>query len=204
MGGSEQAGNRDDRRNMLTRSTTGVLRNNSRMLLALLNEGQRFEIQVAFSMFDKNGNGRVEPQEIVSVMNRLGLHPSREQVIDIINAIDLDHNGQVEFSEFAAVMARRLLEQEGQAEIAMALQLFEPLEGTQVEVPHLQELLTSTGCNPLSEQEFAQLMKVADPQGTGTLDYERFKRLPCWERPETGLSLDRKEAAASVRDMTAQ
>jgi len=159
------------------------------MLMALLNEAQRFEIMCAFGLFDKNGNGKVEPQEILQVMNRIGLNPTREQVIEILEQIDLDHNGQVEFSEFAAVMAKRLLEEEGAAEIQMALAVFEPRqgEGENVEMPRLQELLTTTGVSPLREAEYAQFLTVADPTGSGSLPFEHFRKLPCWEQPDTSL-----------------
>lgn len=167
-------------------------------------------------------------------------------------ALDLDHNGRVDWDEFAAVMARRLLQevrarssprmlccspgapcsplrsahgpsslahacavraaaasarratrasscrrtasphQEGEAEIDMALGLFEPRgEGeAEVSIPHLRELLTTTGLEPLTEAEFTQLMRVADPQGQGRLTYEQFRELPCWRPLADPLSND--------------
>ena len=73
------AGARDQRREQLMHSTSGTLKQNSWLLLSMLSEGQRFEIATAFTMFDKNGNGKIEPHEILAVMEMLGLHPNREQ-----------------------------------------------------------------------------------------------------------------------------
>ena len=68
------------RREQLVHSTTGTLKQNSVLLMSMLSEGQQFEIENAFAMFDKNGNGKIEPHEIISVMQIIGLHPGREQV----------------------------------------------------------------------------------------------------------------------------
>lgn len=40
------------------------------------------------------------------MMRNLGLNPSREELEDMINEVDKDRNGLIEFSEFLTMMAR--------------------------------------------------------------------------------------------------
>ena len=48
--------------------------------------------------------------------NSRGLNPSEEQVQDIINEVDMDGSGKVEWPEFAAVLARMLKADEDEEE----------------------------------------------------------------------------------------
>lgn len=41
-------------------------------------------------MFDKDGNGQISGDELMSVMINLGMEPTQQEITDIINEFDLD------------------------------------------------------------------------------------------------------------------
>ena len=43
-------------------------------------------------MFDKDGNGQISQDELMSVMSNLGMAPTEQEVKDIINEFDIDGN----------------------------------------------------------------------------------------------------------------
>jgi Ca2+-binding EF-hand superfamily protein len=53
-----------------------------------------------FNHFDKNGDGTVSRDELISVMASLGKALSEEQVQAIITRVDVNSNGSIEFQEF--------------------------------------------------------------------------------------------------------
>ncbi|XP_063711691.1 calmodulin-A-like [Symsagittifera roscoffensis] len=57
-----------------------------------------------FVMFDKNGNGRIDAEELGLVMEEMGMRLSKEQVEDILRIADVDGNGEMDFNEFLHAM----------------------------------------------------------------------------------------------------
>ena len=71
-----------------------------------LTEEQIAEFKKAFSLFDKNGDGTITTEELGTVMRSLGENLTQEQLQDMINEVDADGNGYVDFPEYLAVMAQ--------------------------------------------------------------------------------------------------
>ena len=74
------------------------------------------------------------------------------------------------------------------------------LDCSQVSIPQLRELLTTSGLEPLTDAEFTQMTRVADPEGKGQLTYERFRSLPCWRPPLDPKELSNDEVVALSED----
>ena len=73
-----------------------------------LTETQMEEFKEIFDIFDMNGSGTIENDEIVSVMNILGENVQRHKVRQMIIEVDFDKNGVVDFDEFTCLMVKTL------------------------------------------------------------------------------------------------
>ena len=58
-------------------------------------------------MFDKDGNGTIDIEELGIVMRSLGQSPTKEELDTIINDADIDGDGQIDFDEFVVMMNRQ-------------------------------------------------------------------------------------------------
>lgn len=63
------------------------------------------ELQEAFGLFDKDGDGTITWSELQSVMFSLGQEISQQQAIHMINSVDTDGNGLIDFEEFCEMMS---------------------------------------------------------------------------------------------------
>ena len=61
---------------------------------------QQTEYREAFALFDKNGDGTITVTELGTVMRSLGNNPTESELQDMINEVDADGNGTLEFDEF--------------------------------------------------------------------------------------------------------
>jgi len=58
------------------------------------------EFKEAFILFDKNGDGTVSHEELGVVLRTLGQNPTEGEVQDMINEVDEDGSGAIDFSKF--------------------------------------------------------------------------------------------------------
>ncbi|MCP4868288.1 MAG: hypothetical protein GY898_06175 [Proteobacteria bacterium] len=58
------------------------------------------EIKENFDHFDKDGSGAIETSELLSLMRALGMDPSADDLAMAAEALDTNHNGRIEWTEF--------------------------------------------------------------------------------------------------------
>ncbi|KAJ3016521.1 hypothetical protein HKX48_003996 [Thoreauomyces humboldtii] len=54
----------------------------------------------AFNLFDRDKSGAIDLEELGAVMQSIGFQPSEEELMAMIDKVDADHTGTVEFDEF--------------------------------------------------------------------------------------------------------
>ncbi|CAL8281234.1 unnamed protein product [Lota lota] len=74
----------------------------------ILPEDEVEEIREAFKVFDRDGNGFISKQELGVAMRSLGYMPNEVELEVIIQRLDMDGDGQVDFEEFVALLGPKL------------------------------------------------------------------------------------------------
>ncbi|XP_068441798.1 calcium-binding protein 8 isoform X1 [Clinocottus analis] len=70
------------------------------------------EIREAFKVLDRDGNGFISKQELGMAMRSLGYMPSEVELAIIMQRLDMDGDGQVDFEEFMTILGPKLLSSE--------------------------------------------------------------------------------------------
>ena len=82
------------------------------------------EIKEAFTMFDTNGNGTIDPKELKAAMNSLGFEKKSPTVYEMI--CDLEQMGnEVDFDEFLEAISNKLGNRETKEGINRIFDLFD-------------------------------------------------------------------------------
>jgi len=63
-------------------------------------EEEILEVETAFKVFDKDGNGFISAAELIHIMTNLGEKLSDEEVDEMIREVDIDGDGQISYEEF--------------------------------------------------------------------------------------------------------
>merc|ERR1719436_978516 len=83
------------------------------------------ELKVAFATFDKDCDGIITTKELGTLMRSLGQNPTNDELSTMINEVDADGNGTIDFPEFLSVMAMRFQETDSEDELVGAFRAFD-------------------------------------------------------------------------------
>ena len=70
-------------------------------------EDEVAELKEAFDTFDADLSGQISVQELVSCFKKLGFDEKHGAVTEMLTDIDNDGNGEIDFSEFFALMTMK-------------------------------------------------------------------------------------------------
>ena len=138
-------------------------------------EEKETEYREAFAMFDKNGDGTITITELGSVMKSLGNNPTDTELQDMINEVDADGNGKLEFLEFCNLMDRQTKDISQEDELRERFKLFDKDGNGLIDRDELAIALQQLG-EKLSEEEIDEMLEDCDTNGDGQIDFEEFMR----------------------------
>ena len=149
-----------------------------------------------------DGNGEITIRELDTVMRSLGQFPTEPELRAMIAEVDADGNGAIDFPEFLAMMARKMRESDSEEEIKEAFKTFDrdgnglisALELKFVMATHggwfcsfgLAHARARVGCSlmlawfvgeQLTDNEVEEMIREADIDGDGQINYEEFVRV---------------------------
>ena len=75
---------------------------------------------ILFFFLFQNGDGFISAKELGVLMRTLGRNPTEDEIMNIMNEIDVDHNGKLDFSEFTIMMRDKLSGEDMEQEIKQA------------------------------------------------------------------------------------
>ncbi|OXU26936.1 hypothetical protein TSAR_000449 [Trichomalopsis sarcophagae] len=136
-----------------------------------LTEDQVAEFKEAFMLFDKDEDGTITMAELGVVMRSLGQRPSETELRDMVNEVDQDGNGTIEFNEFLQMMSKKMKGAEGEDELREAFRVFDKNNDGLISSVELRHVMTNLG-EKLSEEEVDDMIKEADLDGDGMVNYE--------------------------------
>ncbi|KAK3516854.1 hypothetical protein QTP70_027075 [Hemibagrus guttatus] len=159
-----------------------------------LTEEQIAEFKEAFSLFDKDGDGTITTKELGTVMRSLGQNPTEAELQDMINEVDADGNGTIDFPEFLTMMARKMKDTDSEEEIREAFRVFDKDGNGYISAAELRHVMTNLG-EKLTDEEVDEMIREADIDGDGQVNYEALFRVyrdgPCVSRRTVCIETDR-------------
>ena len=130
---------------------------------------QLTRFQEFFVQYDTNNDGSISGDELLPLMESLGLKSSKRQVKSFLKSVDTDGNGSIDFGEFVSMIATRM-------KLEPIWKMFQNLDKDGDGYLTVDDL--RTGLQELNENvtdaDLAKFVSNADTNGDGRVDYEEF------------------------------
>uniref|UniRef100_A0A3Q0RIZ4 Calcium binding protein 5b n=1 Tax=Amphilophus citrinellus TaxID=61819 RepID=A0A3Q0RIZ4_AMPCI len=141
----------------------------------------KYELRDAFVEFDKDKDGLISCKDLGNLMRTMGYMPTEMELIELSQNINMNLGGRVDFDDFVDLMTPKLLDETagmiGMKELKDAFKEFD-LDGdgsiTSDEMKHAMIKLLG---KHTSTNEIDAVVKEADNNGDGTVDFEEFVKM---------------------------
>ena len=92
-----------------------------------------------------DGDGKITIQELDTVTRSLGQNPTEAELQEMIDEVDADGNGTIEFPEFLAMMARRTSHVDSEEELREAFRVCDKDGDGYISTAELWQMMASLG-----------------------------------------------------------
>lgn len=135
------------------------------------------EFKEAFSLFDRDGDGRVTTQDVGTVMRALGLNPTEAEMKEMLAAADVNQHGTVDFPEFLTLMAGKARHAESEHELLQAFQVFDKNGKGFISAAELRHIMTNLG-ERMTDTEINEIFREVDVLNKdGNINYKDFVKM---------------------------
>ncbi|KMZ59534.1 putative calcium-binding protein CML14 [Zostera marina] len=142
-----------------------------------LNSSHYRTLKEIFEKFDLDSDGSLTKLELAALLRSIGLKPTGDKIHSLLNDIDANDNGSIEFEELALAIAPIMNEQYSRIDENQLKEIFKSfdLDGNGViTAPEFARMMAKLG-QPLSFDELNDTMNKADTDGDGVINYGEFK-----------------------------
>ena len=143
---------------------------------AKLTQDQLDELKASFAIYDLDGDGKITMRELGSVMRALGHNPTEAEIQTIINLVDTDQSGSIDFQEFCKLMSTKMREMDTEADIIDAFRVFDVEGKGHITAYDLRHVMTNLA-EKLTDEEVNAMIAEADSDGDGVINYTDFVKI---------------------------
>ena len=129
------------------------------------------QVQQIFSLFDQDDDGRIESRELPSLLRALNRVPTEEQ----LKSLFAKYPEHITSSDLPALLSAvpPIDSEKAHAELIAAFQVLDRDGTGRIASEELRRLVMTVG-DKLSAREADEMLKLADPESSGIVEYEKF------------------------------
>jgi calmodulin len=144
-----------------------------------LTEEQISIFQETFSLFtiaDKHGYETITTRELCKVLQCLGISPTEQDLNEMVNEVDIDDDGKINCDEFLMIMDKKMKQTDREKGIKETFRIFDQHGNGFISKAELRNVMINLG-ERLKEEELDEMIKVADADHDGQVNYEDFIKI---------------------------
>merc|ERR1712236_104490 len=134
-------------------------------------------LKVCFDLFDTKKQEFLSADDLDEIMRAMGFRPSKEELQELLEEIDEDGSGEIEFGEFCQLCATFLVEDPDietmRKELKDAFRVYDK-EGQGFITTETLRGLISELLAPLTDEELEGILDELDEDGSGSMDFDEF------------------------------
>jgi len=153
-----------------------------------MTETQLLEFREAFNQFDKDRSGFIDRSELKNLCEWVGQETNESDIEEMMALADGDGSGQIDFWEFATLMAHKMGNSNLDKSLASAFSVFDTNGDGTISAEEIRNVMREVG-EDASDAEIQKVLGEIDEDGNGTVDYKEFSRVVTREMQDSGFQI---------------
>ncbi|XP_018025540.1 troponin C, isoallergen Bla g 6.0101 isoform X4 [Hyalella azteca] len=140
---------------------------------------QMLVLKRAFDSFDQEKRGAISTEIVATILKMMGQTVNRQILKQVIEEVDVDGSGELEFNEFVLLATKFMNEEdeeEMKKELKEAFRLYDKNGEGFIPTAVLREILKELD-DKLTDEELDGMVEEIDADGSGTVDFDEFMEL---------------------------
>ncbi|XP_050372653.1 probable calcium-binding protein CML16 [Argentina anserina] len=144
-------------------------------MMARLETEQLKQLKDIFMRFDMNSDGSLTHLELGALLRSLGVKPHGDQLHVLLNNMDANGNGAVEFEELVNAILPNMNDEilVNQEQLMEVFRSFDRDGNGYITAAELAGSMAKMG-HPLTYRELSDMMREADSNGDGVISFNEF------------------------------
>ena len=134
-------------------------------------------LKICFGMFDVKKVDFLSADDLDEILRAMGFRPSAEELKEILEEIDEDGSGEIEFEEFCQLCAKFLIEEPDEEtmkhELKEAFRVYDKEANGFITTGVLREIIAELDTR-LTKDDLDGIIEEIDEDGSGTMDFDEF------------------------------
>merc|ERR1711990_900142 len=148
----------------------------SRANMGKMTDKEIAECKEAFDLFDADGGGTIDIEELGTAMTALGFQPKKAEIKKMVDDMDKDSDGTIDFQEFLTLMAGKMSSKDLKDDMVKAFKLFDADGVGKISFKNLKAVATELG-ESMSDADLQGMMDEADADGDGVISEDEFLKV---------------------------
>jgi len=143
-----------------------------------LTEDEVMEIKEAFDLFDTDKSGQIDKEELKQALKNLGIDAKNQTLTNMMNDLDKDGSGQIDFDEFIDMMTAKMSDRDTREDLEKVFRLFlgDDDKADKITIKHLKRVARELNEN-MSDEELQEMIARADLNKDQGVDFEEFYQI---------------------------
>ncbi|GJY87219.1 RNA-directed DNA polymerase, eukaryota, partial [Tanacetum coccineum] len=120
-------------------------------------------------------DGLISTDDLMGVIQTLNENATNEEVKEMMNEVDTNEEGTIDFHDFLNIMSKRVKENASD-ELKEAFKVFDRNQDGYISPDELRNVMINLG-ERLKDEELEQMIREADLDGDGVISYDEFVRV---------------------------
>ena len=136
------------------------------------------EIKEAFDLFDTDKSGQIDKEELKQALKNLGIDAKNQTLTNMMNDLDKDGSGQIDFDEFIDMMTAKMSDRDTREDLEKVFRLFlgDDDKADKITIKHLKRVARELNEN-MSDEELQEMIARADLNKDQGVDFEEFYQI---------------------------
>ena len=141
-----------------------------------LNKKQLQDLQEIFDLCDSDRDKKLTTRELGTIMRGLGQKPSEIELQEIVNEVDLEGTGKIDFKEFIRIMTRKMKDTDLDQEMKDTFRVMDVDANGLISTSDLRTIVKNLGEN-YTKDEVEEMILEGDIDSDKQISYDEFIRI---------------------------